>query len=65
MDTDLLKNTSDGENDEFYAQADALIKHKGQEWLNKLPDVGGATRYPTVFSDLFRSVSLDFYIMSD
>ena len=25
----------------FYAQADALIQHKGQEWLNKLATVGG------------------------
>ena len=38
-DIDLLKPASEGENDEFYAQADALIQHKGQEWLGKLATV--------------------------
>ena len=50
----LLENTSDGENDEFYAQADALIQHKGQEWLNKLPDVGGQP----VIQPFFQIISL-------
>ena len=40
-DIKLLKEASTGENDTFYAQADALIQHKGQEWLNKLATVGG------------------------
>lgn len=38
-DIDLLEKASTGENDKFYAQADALIQDKGQEWLNKLVDV--------------------------
>ena len=48
-DTDLLKNSRD-----FYAQADALIKHKGQEWLNKLDTVGGAP----VIQPFFQLISL-------
>ena len=40
-DIKLLKEASAGANDKFYAQADALIQHKGQRWLNKLAAVGG------------------------
>ena len=39
-DIELLKEASTGANDKFYAQVDALIQHKGQEWLNKLSTVG-------------------------
>ena len=35
----LLEEASAGENDKFYAQADALIQDKGQEWLDKLTTV--------------------------
>ena len=42
-DIKLLKDASAGANDNFYAQADALIQHKGQGWLNKLATVGGET----------------------
>ena len=38
-DIELLEKASTGENDEFYAQADALIQDKGQEWLDKLATV--------------------------
>ena len=42
-DIKLLKEASPGANDKishnFYAQADALIQHKGQEWLGKLATV--------------------------
>ena len=38
-DIELLKTVSTGENDEFYAQADAVIQDKGQEWLDKLATV--------------------------
>ena len=38
-DIDMLKKASTGENDEFYAQADALIQDKGQEWLDRLATV--------------------------
>lgn len=38
-DIGLLEKASTGENDEFYAQADALIQDKGQEWLDKLTTV--------------------------
>lgn len=39
-DIELLKEASIGANDKFYAQVDALIQDKGQEWLNKLSTVG-------------------------
>ena len=39
-DIEFLKEASTGANDKFYAQADALIQEKGQEWLNKLSTVG-------------------------
>ena len=38
-DIELLKTASTGEGDEFYAQADAVIQDKGQEWLDKLATV--------------------------
>ena len=39
-DIKLLKEPSTGENDNFYAQADALVQVKGQEWLSKLATIG-------------------------
>lgn len=39
-DINLLQEASAGTNDIFYAQADALIQHRGQEWLNELAIVG-------------------------
>ena len=39
----LLKKASATEDGEFYAQADALVQDKGQEWLNKLADAGEET----------------------
>ncbi|MCY4568786.1 MAG: hypothetical protein OXD49_10815 [Candidatus Poribacteria bacterium] len=39
-DIELLKEASTGANDKFYAQTDALIQNKGQEWLNKLSTLG-------------------------
>ena len=41
-DINLLKEASTGENDNFYAQADALIQAKGQEWLKKLSGTVGS-----------------------
>ena len=38
-DIELLEKASRGENDEFYAQADAVIQDKGQEWLDKLATI--------------------------
>ena len=38
-DIELLEKASAGESAEFYAQADAVIKDKGQEWLDKLSTV--------------------------
>ena len=35
-----LRKASAGENDNFYAQADALVQVKGQEWLSKLATIG-------------------------
>ena len=48
-DINLLKKASTGANDKFYAQADALIQHKGQEWLNKLATVGGESAIQPFF----------------
>ena len=38
-DIKLLKTASTDEDDEFYAQADAVIQDKGQRWLDKLSTV--------------------------
>lgn len=61
-DIDLLKPANEGENEEadegendtFYAQADALIQHKGQEWLEELAIVGGNP----VIQPFFQLISL-------
>ena len=39
-DIKLLKKASTDANDNFYAQADALIQDKGQDWLDELAIVG-------------------------
>ena len=53
-DIKLLKETSTGTNDTFYAQADALIQHKGQGWLKKLAIVGN----DPVIQPFFQLISL-------
>ena len=53
-DIDLLKEASADTNDTFYAQADALIQHKGQKCLNKLSTVGSE---PTI-QPFFQLISL-------
>lgn len=44
-----LLDTSTDANDKFYAQADALIQQKGQEWLNELAIVGDDTTIQPFF----------------
>lgn len=53
-DIELLKETSTDTNNQFYAQADALIQQKGQDWLNELAIVGD---HPTI-QPFFQLISL-------
>ena len=62
-DIKLLEKATNGANDKFYAQADALIKEKGQEWLNKLATVGGEPAIQPFFQLISLSVAgLLYYV---
>ena len=48
-DIKLLEEAATGANDKFYAQVDALIQQKGQEWLNELAIVGNESAIQPFF----------------
>ena len=62
-DINLLKEASTGANDTFYAQADALIQHKGQELLDELAIVGSDPAIQPFFQLISLGVSgLLYYV---
>ena len=61
--TELLKKSTDGDGNKFYAQADALIQEKGDEWLKQLPIVGGEPAIQPFFQLISLGVSgLLYYV---
>ena len=48
-DIKLLEEAATGAKDKFYAQVDALIQQKGQEWLNQLAIVGNESAIQPFF----------------
>ena len=60
---DLLKESTDGDSNKFYAQADALIQEKGNEWLKELAIVGSESAIQPFFQLISLGVSgLLYYV---